>query len=80
MFKVCDNRKHVGFRRGFGELLSCNCSTLVSLRVKWTQSEFWRLDVEKCADSGVVCNNLPILFHLQMSQACDLLSVGSSLF
>lgn len=80
MFQVCDNRKHMEFRCGFGEPLSRNCSTLVSLRVKWAQSEFWRLVVEKCADNGGVCNNLPVLFHLQMSQACDLLSVGSSLF
>lgn len=31
--------------------------------------------------SGVICNNLPISFHLQMLQACDLLvRVTSALF
>ena len=70
MFKGYDNRTHVGFGCGFGEHLSCNYSILVFLSVKWAQT-LGSLVVERCADDGVVCNNLLISFHLQMSQACD---------
>lgn len=56
-------RKQKGFGCGFGEALSCNCSTLVSLSIKWVQSVLQV--IENCTDSGVVCSNPPIAFHLR---------------
>lgn len=73
MFQVCDNENTWDLVVDL-QNLSCNCSTLVSLSIKWVQSVLEL--VEKCSDSGVVCNNLPISFHLQMSQACDFLALG----
>lgn len=64
MFRVCDNRKHMGFGRSFGEPRRCNCQcsgfllcTLGTIRVL----EVWKA-MKRCVASGVICHNFHILF------------------